>query len=242
MCSSLSRELAIRLWDLRALIDSPVLRSAAVSVHLFPFAFCLPPDCIKDDCQHTCAFTSLQQLEVSAFPKRRILTEIVDPRPSSFSCLFSNTSFHSCSVFPYIINILMTWNVRTILLPVQVSKTLYAICFLNSKSSKPLPRYKSPHFQNKAKWRTYSILMLPKFNFLHECFLHSHALQQRPWISYEWLVSNSATTLIAQLLWNRDVFKWKCFYLILLNTQIHHLSLSEQNSLPNQACGPHPCN
>ena len=34
--------------------------------------------------------------------------------------------------------------------------------------------------------------------------------------------------LIAQLLWNRDVFKWKCFYLILLNTQIQHLSLSEQ--------------
>ena len=132
---------------------------------LFPFAFCLPPDCIKDDCQHTCLFTSLQQLEVSAFPKRRILTEIVDPRPSLFSCLFSNTSFHSCSVFPYIINILMTWNVRTILFPVQVSKTHYAICFLNSKSCKPLPSYKSPHFQNKAKWRTYSILMLPNSIF-----------------------------------------------------------------------------
>ena len=211
--SSLRRELALD-FGIKRLFDSLVLRSAAASVHLFPFAFCLPPDCIKDDCQHTCAFTSLQQLEVSAFPKRRILTEIVDPRPSLFSCLFSNTSFHSCSVFPYIINILMTWNVQTNLSPDQVSKTLYAICFLNSKSSKPLPSYKSPHFQNKAKWRTYSILMLPKFNFLHECFLHSHALQQRPWISYEWLVSNSATTLIAQLLWNRDVFKWKCFYLI----------------------------
>ena len=129
MCSSLRRELTIRLWDLRALIDSPVLRSAAASVHLFPFAFCLPPDCIKDDCQHTCSFTSLQQLEVSAFPKRRILTEIVDPCPSLFSCLFSNTSFHSCSVFPYIINILMTWNVRTILLPVQVSKTIVSLLY-----------------------------------------------------------------------------------------------------------------
>ena len=129
----------------------------------------------------------------------------------------------------------MTWNVQTILSPVQVSKMLYAICFLNSKSSKQLPSYKSLHFQNKAKWRTYNILMLPKFNFLHECFLQSHALQQRPWISYEWLVSNLATMLIAQLLWNRDVFKWKCFYLILLNTQIQHLSLSEQKSLPNQA-------
>ena len=152
MCSSLRRKLTIRLWDLRASIDSPVLRSAAASVHLFPFAFCLPPDCIKDDCQHTCAFTSLQQLEVSAFPKRRILTEIVDPRPSLFSCLFSNTSFHSCSVFPYIINILMTWNVQTNLSPDQVSTTLYAICFLNSKSSKPLPsNYKSLHFQKQAK-------------------------------------------------------------------------------------------
>ena len=183
MCSSLRRKLTIRLWDLRASIDSPVLRSAAASVHLFPFAFCLPPDCIKDDCQHTCLFTSLQQLEVSAFPKRRILTEIVDPRPSLFSCLFSNTSFHSCSVFPYIINISMTWNVQTNLSPDQVSKTLYAICFLNSKSSKPLPSYKSLHFQKEAKCRTNSISMLPKFNFLHECFLQSHALQQRPWIS-----------------------------------------------------------
>ena len=142
-----------------------------------------PSNCIKDDCQHTCSFTSLQQLEVSAFPKRRILTEIVDPCPSLFSCLFSNTSFHSCSVFPYIINILMTWNVQTNLSPDQVSKMLYAICFLNSKSSKPLPSYKSLHFQKQAKWRTYSILMLPKFNLLHECFLQSHALQQRPWIS-----------------------------------------------------------
>ena len=187
--SSLRRELALD-FGIKRLFDSLALRSAAASVHFISLCnFYLPPDCIKDDCQHTCAFTSLQQLEVSAFPKRRILTEIVDPRPSLFSCLFSNTSFHSCSVFPYIINILMTWNVQTILLPVQVSKTLYAICFLNSKSSKPLPRYKSPHFQNKAKWRTYSILMLPKFNFLHECFWHSHALQQRPWISYEWLVS-----------------------------------------------------
>ena len=145
---------------------------------LFPFAFCLPPDCIKDDCQHTCSFTSLQQLEVSAFPKRRILTEIVDPRPSLFSCLFSNTSFHSCSVFPYIINILMTWNVQTNLSPDQVSTTLYAICYLNSKSSKPLPSYKSrAHFQKEAKWRTNSILMLPKFYFLHESFLYRNALQ-----------------------------------------------------------------
>ena len=148
--SSLRRELALDFGikrQLTALYSDQLLHLFT----LFPFAFCLPPDCIKDDCQHTCAFTSLQQLEVSAFPKRRILTEIVDPRPSSFSCLFSNTSFHSCSVFPYIINILMTWNVQTNLSPVQVSKTLYAICFLNSKSSKPLPSYKSPHFQKEAK-------------------------------------------------------------------------------------------
>ena len=138
--SSLRRELALD-FKIKRLFDSPVLRSAAASVHLFPFAFCLPPNCIKDDCQHTCACTSLQQLEVSAFPKRRILTEIVHPCPSLFSCLFSNTSFHSCSVFPYIINILMTWNVQTNLSPDQVSTMLYAISFLNSKSSKPLPSY-----------------------------------------------------------------------------------------------------
>ena len=123
--SSLRRELALD-FGIKRLFDSLALRSAAASVHLY---FCLPPDCIKDDCQHTCLFTSLQQLEVSAFPKRRILTEIVDPRPSLFSCLFSNTSFHSCSVFPYIINILMTWNVRTILLPVQVSKTIVSLLY-----------------------------------------------------------------------------------------------------------------
>ena len=131
MCSSLRRELTIRLWDLRALIDSPVLRSAAASVHLFPFAFCLPPDCIKDDCQHTCSFTSLQQLEVSAFPKRRILTEIVDPRPSLFSCLFSNTSFHSCSVFPYIINILIDMECTNN--SVTCSSLYNAVCNLLSK-------------------------------------------------------------------------------------------------------------
>ena len=111
--SSLRRELALD-FGIKRLFDSLALRSAAASVQFISLCnFCLPPDCIKDDCQHTCSFTSLQQLEVSAFPKRRILTEIVHPRPSLFSCLFSNTSFHSCSVFPYIINILMTWNVQT---------------------------------------------------------------------------------------------------------------------------------
>ena len=161
--SSLRRELALD-FGIKRLFDSLALRSAAASVHLFPFAFCLPPDCIKDDCQHTCLFTSLQQLEVSAFPKRRILTEIVDPRPSLFSCLFSNTSFHSCSVFPYIINILMTWNVRTILFPVQVSKMLYAICFLNSKSSKPLPSYK-PSLSKQGQVKNLQYLNVTKIQF-----------------------------------------------------------------------------
>ena len=41
MCSSLSRELAIRLWDWRALIDSHVLRSAAASVHFI--SLCILP-------------------------------------------------------------------------------------------------------------------------------------------------------------------------------------------------------
>ena len=162
--SSLRRELALD-FGIKRLFDSLVLRSAAASVHFISLCnFCLPPDCIKDDCQHTCAFTSLQQLEVSAFPKRRILTEIVDPRPSLFSCLFSNTSFHSCSVFPYIINILMTWNVRTILFPVQVSKMLYAICFLNSKSSNPLPSYK-PSLSKQGQVKNLQYLNVTKIQF-----------------------------------------------------------------------------